>query len=84
VELRQAGPNPFAVGASVVVRGPDRAWERAVHAGSTSLFSGGPPEVLFGLGGLDEVEVEIRWPDGGVQQLDGVGARRRLRVTRAP
>jgi hypothetical protein len=52
-----------------------------VQSGSTSLFSGGPPEVLFGLAELDRVDVEIRWPDGEVQRLDRVRTGQRLRVT---
>jgi hypothetical protein len=81
VELRSSGPNPFAVGATVVVEGPERSWFRSVQSGSTSLFSGGPPEVLFGLAELDRVDVEIRWPDGEVQRLDRVRTGQRLRVT---
>ena len=84
VELRQPGPNPFAVGATVTVHSAARSWRRAVHAGSTSLFSGGPPEVLFGLGEIDVVDVEIRWPDGAEQRLEGIETHRRLAVTRGP
>ncbi len=81
--LREQGPNPFALGAEVIVHDGDQAWIRDVHAGGTSYGSAGPPEVHFGLGDRDAVDsVEVRWPDGVVETWTDVPTRRRVTVER--
>lgn len=83
LELHQPGPNPFALGAEVVIRDGDQVWIRDVHAGGTSYGSAGPPEVHFGLGDRDTVDsVEVRWPDGVVETWTDVPTRRRVTVER--
>lgn len=83
VELRGPAPNTHAVGARVAVRAGDRRWERTIRAGGTSFASSGPPEAHFGLGALDAVDaVEVRWPDGRVDEVDGVHTRQHIRLTR--
>lgn len=73
VELRQPGPNAFAVGARIDV-GEQTRW---ITAGG-GLGSGGPPEAHFGTGG----EMTVTWPDGAVSTVRDPGPRRRVRVVR--
>ncbi|MFT4627439.1 MAG: hypothetical protein ACI8PZ_006123 [Myxococcota bacterium] len=69
-------PNRFAIGARVEVLAGDRTWVRWVTAGSTSLFTGGPPEVHFGLGELDRVDaVVVHWPDGTTDRVTDLPTR---------
>jgi hypothetical protein len=75
-------PNTHAVGARVRVVGPDKVWSRHVTAGGTSMYSSAPAEVHVGLGDLDEVAVEIVWPDGERSDLGTVDTRQILDVTR--
>lgn len=83
LELRQPGPNPFALGAKVVVDDGERRQTRWVQSGGTSEASGGPPEVLFGLGGHDgDVSIEVTWPDGVRMAWEGVPTRRIVRLPR--
>ena len=77
----ETSANRFGVGARLTVDGDQVRW---VQAGSTSLFSGGPPEVHFGLGQTEEpVDIEVLWPDGRVDLLPEVRPRQRVRLTRA-
>lgn len=81
--LEQSGANPFAVGATVTVVVGDRTQIRTVEAGSSSLASGGPPVVHFGLNTADRVDrIEIRWPDGAQSVVESIATRARVRVTR--
>ena len=83
IKLRQEGLNPYAVGAKVRVVNGETRHTRVIEAGSSSLSSGGPPEVHFGLGAMDTVErIEVQWPDGATSRLDDVATRARMTVTR--
>ena len=83
IKLRQEGLNPYAVGAKVRVVNGEIRHTRVIEAGSSSLSSGGPPEVHFGLGAMDTVErIEVQWPDGATSRLDDVATRARMTVTR--
>jgi enediyne biosynthesis protein E4 len=84
VRLHQGERNPDAVGAVVVVRAGAERWWRLVSAGSTGFASSGPPEVHFGLGALDRVDLEVVWPDGERDALGSVPTRRRIDVHRDP
>jgi enediyne biosynthesis protein E4 len=84
VRLHQDGGNRFGVGARIEAFADGRRWSGSVRAGGTNHASGGPPEVHLGLGEVDELdELRIRWPDGAVSRLFGVGTRRILDLTRA-
>lgn len=82
VGLEQDGPNTHAVGAEVRVRAGDQTWRRWVRAGGTGFASSGPPEVHVGLGAVETVELEVRWPDGVVTVEPDVQARQRVTVRR--
>lgn len=71
-----------AIGATVHVEAGGRRQVRWVSAGSSSMFSGGPPEVHFGLGDVDHVDlVEIAWPDGRFSTLRDLPADRLLTIS---
>ncbi len=83
VSVRDAGRNPFGVGARITAIGDDgRRRTRWIEAGSTSQFVGGPPEAHLGLGDLDEVDLEVRWPDGETSTHPAVPTRRRVTIAR--
>ena len=82
LELPDSG-NRFAVGARVEVWSDGQPWQlRQVQAGLSGNFSGGPPEVHFGTGDKDEVDVIVRWPDGRVTVNERVPTRRQVWLTR--
>ncbi|MEO1369948.1 MAG: CRTAC1 family protein, partial [Acidobacteriota bacterium] len=81
LDLRQDGPNSRAVGAEVRVQAGGVTHLRQVAAGS-NFVSQDPSTVHVGLGDASAVDaVDIRWPDGEVERLDGVelNARRVVR-----
>lgn len=86
VRLRdRATYNRFAVGASVTVTAGDRSQVQEVVAGGRGSFSGGSPDLFFGLGGTESVdEVRVRWPDGLEEVLGPVCAGCVLTVDRRP
>ncbi len=68
------GSNRDAVGARVAITTPDgrRQW-REIH-GSTGYLSAHPKTVHVGLGQAQQADIEIRWPNGDVEQRSGLGA----------
>ncbi len=66
LRLSQPGTrNHFAIGATIDVWVGDDRQRRWIHAGSSSQFSGAPPEAHFGLGDQRTPDrVEVTWPDG--------------------
>lgn len=83
VALRQPGQNAFAVGARIEVETAGQRQTRWVMAGGHSFQSGGPPEVHFGLGVHDVIDLlRVTWPDGAVSEFTMVDSRQTLTVTR--
>ena len=80
------GSNRDAIGARIVATpdGGSPVW-REIHGGSGYL-SMEPKEQHFGLGSSRQVDLEIRWPGGGIQHVRGLGADRRwsIRENEAP
>lgn len=66
-------PPTRAIGASVTLDVDGRRALRTVRAGGTSLASGGPPEVGFGLGDAETGRLEVVFPDGARVALEQVG-----------
>ncbi len=76
-----SGMNRFAIGAKVVATTPDgQEQTRWVSAGSSSLYSSGPPEVHFGLADQGTATVTIRWPDQSLDVYDDVVASQRIEL----
>jgi hypothetical protein len=83
VALRQASADTRALGARVVAVSADGTRQtRWVLAGGSSMYSGGPPTVHFGLGADEEVTLEVTWPDGRASTTTGVPTRRPVTLTR--
>jgi hypothetical protein len=75
------GINRDGVGIRVRVRTAAGAQERTI-GGAGSYLSYSDPRAHFGLGPAERAEVEIRWPDGKVEQFGEVPADRLLVVRR--
>jgi hypothetical protein len=70
LELRQRGPNPFAIGATVVVDTGPAAGRLFRVRTDGSYLSASDPRVLVGLGDhRAPVTARITWPDGTRQSL---------------
>jgi hypothetical protein len=77
--------NREAVGARVTVEAGGLVSERRVMAGSTSLFSDGPPVLHFGLGAAERVDrLTVRWPDGRQDEWTDLAAHQTLVLRRRP
>ncbi|MBN8729985.1 MAG: VCBS repeat-containing protein [Acidobacteria bacterium] len=75
-ELRGTQSNRFGVGAQVTVRAGGKVFYREVK-GSEAFGSTDAYRVHIGLGSLARIEgVEVRWPNGIVQELGAVEAGR--------
>lgn len=79
--------NRDAIGAQVRLSAGGKTMTRQVEAGSGYASEGMLP-VHFGLGAADRIDaVEIRWPSGLVQRIEGptlsaaLGVNRRVRIT---
>ncbi|HHO52559.1 MAG TPA: CRTAC1 family protein [Deltaproteobacteria bacterium] len=85
IRLDQPGMNPDAIGARVKITTDGGVQERMLFAGGTSLASGGPPELHFGLGDHEVVEtLQVSWPDGKISVLEDVAASQTVEIHRAP
>ena len=75
-----AGGETVAIGARVTVTAGSQRSIHPVHA-VTGYLSASDPRAHFGLGNATRAErVEIRWPDGEVQELAQVAADQILEV----
>jgi len=63
IELRQDGPNKWAVGATIDVVTASHQSSRAVTAGE-SYLSANDFAQHFGMGSSSAAKVDVRWPDG--------------------
>jgi hypothetical protein len=79
VKLQGTRSNRMGLGARITARAGDRVQiGEASTAGS--IFSASDSRVHFGLGSATEVDLEIRWPSGKLQKLEGVPASRFIEV----
>jgi hypothetical protein len=81
LQLRLTGgeSNRSAIGAEVRCRAGGREQVRTVSS-SVGYASSSDLTVHFGLGEAIRAALEIRWPSGRIQKLDGVAADRRLNL----
>jgi hypothetical protein len=84
VELRQKeGLNRFGIGATVYATVGEKTLRRDIFAGE-SFLAGTPPEVHFGLGGAETVDVlRVRWTDGTETVLTDVPADQFMLISQA-
>jgi hypothetical protein len=81
VQLRQPPPNTRALGAVVRVLTPDGTQMRQV-GGQAAYLSQDMLDLHFGLGGFEQADVEITWPEGDTSSISSVPADSVLRVDR--
>jgi len=80
VQLQGTASNRAAIGATVIVTAAGRKQARVV-ASQSSYYSHSDRRLHFGLGDARQVdEIEVRWPNGTVQRLAGVAARRTVSI----
>jgi hypothetical protein len=84
VDLRWPGTkNPYAIGAQLALQTDGGTLYRTVRAGSGYL-SGDPSRIHFGLpAGATLQQLEVRWPDGAVSQIDSLEPRSLITVQRS-
>ena len=75
VKLIGTESNRAAIGATVTADFGDRRLAQAVLS-QTSFYSVDERRLHFGLGAADEVAIEVRWPNGGVETFEGLPAKR--------
>jgi enediyne biosynthesis protein E4 len=76
LDLKATKSNPAAVGAVIRWRAGGKTYRRFRNGGGSYLSSHDPREVL-GLGAADRVDwIEIRWPGGVTDRLEGLAVRR--------
>jgi len=73
VLLEGVESNRSAIGAKVVARYGERMQAQSVTAQS-SFYSANDPRLHFGLGEAGSADLEIRWPNGAVERVEGVEA----------
>ena len=80
VRLNGRSPNTQAVGAKLVLRRGDHVQERTL-GGARSYLSHTELAVTFGVGSeAGPAALEVTWPDGSIQSLEGVTVDRTLVV----
>jgi hypothetical protein len=75
--------NRDGYGAVVTVRAGDRSWSREARA-TQGLYSSHDPRLHFGLGDVERVDVEVRWPTGRVQRVANPPLDAVLTLTETP
>ncbi len=80
VKLSGKGKNPFALGARVRVTAGDLVQVGEVRSGA-SYLSHNDLRLHFGLGEREKVDsVEVWWPGGGTERLEGVEVNRQVEI----
>jgi hypothetical protein len=81
LDVRQQGPNPFAVGAMVTIEAGSRRQIREVRT-TSSFCSQSWMTLHAGLAGAMEAVVTVRWPQGGWERFGPLAAGMRHRLER--
>jgi enediyne biosynthesis protein E4 len=79
VQLTGVKSNRSAIGARVTVRYGGKVQAQEV-LGQSSYLSVNDRRLHFGLGATTKVDIEVRWPAGGVEKFAGVEANRLIQV----
>lgn len=80
VKLVGTRSNRSAIGSRVIVHYGGKSQAQALVSQS-SFYSSNDPRLHFGLGGATAVDVDIFWPNGGAEHLQGIAADRLIVVT---
>ena len=83
LKVRLEGPegNRFGVGAAVEATGEGRRFYREMNP-VRGYLSSVEPVLFFGLGALEQVDLEVIWPDGVRQRMEGVPANQTVTLHR--
>jgi len=82
VELRwPASRNLHALGSTVTVRNDSGIQNRSITS-TRGYLSAAPAMAHFGVGGADDSNLSIRWPDGTYSDLGAISASQHIVVTR--
>jgi tetratricopeptide (TPR) repeat protein len=79
LRLRGTKSNRDAIGAVVVLETAEGRQMKILQAG-TGFPSQHTKEIFFGIGKAVSANAEIRWPNGGVQHLEGLPANHRIEI----
>jgi hypothetical protein len=83
-DLRGAGANRDAIGATLVATAGTRTLVRSMDGGG-SYISASDRRVHLGLGAVSQLDrVEIRWPSGTTEELLNLGVDRTIRLAERP
>ena len=81
LRLTEPGPNRDAIGAWIEVRHGEATIQRELTVGGGHL-GGSVGWLHFGLGGADQAQLRVRWPDGELGPWLGVAANQFVEVER--
>ncbi len=83
LKVRFEGPegNRFGIGAVVEATGGGQRFYRDMNP-VRGYLSSVEPVLFFGLGELEQVDLEVMWPDGARQRMQGVPANRTVTLYR--
>ena len=79
VKLEGVKSNRSAIGATVLVRYGGKVQAQAVLSQS-SFYSCNDPRLHFGLGAFKTADIEVRWPNGVVEQFPRVTSNQWLKL----
>lgn len=83
IKLQGSGNNNGGIGSKVKIKGPNgKVFFREAYQ-TRGFQSSVDPVLHFGLGELEEVEVEIIWPDQTSQRISGVQVNQTLEIDQA-
>ena len=77
VRLRATSGQHEAIGATVIAHLGERRWAQVLSRGA-GYASCLPPELLYGLGDAETIELEVRWPGGALETFGRVSAGARV------
>ena len=83
IRLQGNGNNRFGVGARITVTTAEGMQIRDL-GGKNHYVSHSPLEEHFGLRSATLADIRVRWPDGGVTEMDDVDADQRITITQRP
>lgn len=83
LKVRLEGPegNRFGIGAAVEATGGGQRFYREMNP-VRGYLSSVEPALFFGLGDLEQVDLEVIWPDGARQRMQGVPTNQALALHR--
>ena len=83
IRLQGNGNNRFGVGARITVTTTEGTQIRDL-GGKNHYVSHSPLEEHFGLRSAIVADIRVRWPDGGVTEMDDVDADQRITIVQEP